>query len=105
MPTDDTLRQVAFVKRAKNRRKVLEALEQPAIPSELVLLVFKKSSESFFATVSRSLRELEEEKLIELLNPHEKTGRMYKLTSNGRAVLSYLHKEKARLKEVDATLR
>lgn len=98
--SDDVLRNVAFVKRAKNRKKVLAALQEPGLPSELVLQIYGNSSETFFSTVSRALRELEEAKLIEILNPGEKTGRTYRLTSNGRAVLAFLEKEKTRTKRV-----
>ena len=96
MISDDVLRSVAFVKRGKNRRKVLEAVEQPGLPSEIVVAIYGKSSESFFATVSRALSELEEKNIIELLNPEERTGRTYRLTPLGKAVLSYLHRERSR---------
>lgn len=94
--SDEILRSVAYVKRGKNRLKVLQALNEPAIPSEIMLLIYGKYSESFFATISRALAELQEAKLIELLNPDERTGRMYRATGLGRSVLGFLHKEKAR---------
>ena len=96
MTSDDVLRNAAYVKRAKNRRKVLEALQEPGLPSELVVQIYGSSSETFFSTVSRALRELEESKLAEILNPEERTGRTYKLTSQGKAVLAFLQKEKTR---------
>jgi DNA-binding transcriptional ArsR family regulator len=94
--SDEVLRSVAYVKRGKNRLKVLHTLAEPTIPSEIMLLVYGKYSESYFATVSRALAELQEAKLVELLNPEERTGRMYRATTLGKSVLGFLDKEKAR---------
>jgi Fe2+ or Zn2+ uptake regulation protein len=97
MASDEILRNVAYVKRAKNRRKVLEALQEPGLPSEIVMQIYGASSETLFSTVSRALRELESSKLAEVLNREEKTGRTYRLTSQGKAVLGFLQKEKTRV--------
>lgn len=94
--SDEILRSVAYVKRGKNRKKVLEALSEPAIPSEIMLLIYGKYSESFFATVSRALAELHEAGLVEILNPEERTGRMYRMTILGKGVLQFLQKERAK---------
>jgi Fe2+ or Zn2+ uptake regulation protein len=95
MVSDDVLRAVAFVKRAKNRRKVLEALQKPALPSEVVLAIFAQTSDSYFSTVSRALTELCDQNLAQIINPEEKTGRTYRLTQKGTAVLAYLRKNKS----------
>jgi Fe2+ or Zn2+ uptake regulation protein len=88
------LEALAFVKKAKNRKAVIEVLHTPRIPSEIVRIIYGRSSETFFATVSRALRELEEEGLIEIINPKEHTGRLYRLTKKGIAVRDHLLKEK-----------
>jgi DNA-binding PadR family transcriptional regulator len=93
------LEALAFVKKAKNRKAVLEVLHTPRIPSEIVRVIYGRSSETFFATVSRALRELEEEKLIEIINPQEHTGRLYRLTPKGVTVRNHLLKEKISLLE------
>lgn len=99
--SDEILRSVAYVKRGKNRKKVLEALSEPAIPSEIMLFIYGRHSESAFATVSRALAELQEKGLVELLNPEERTGRMYKATPLGKSVLQFLQKEKVRRAKVE----
>ena len=90
---------VAFVKKAKNRKAVIEILHSPRIPSEIVRIIYGRSSETFFATISRALRELEGEGLIEIINPKEHTGRLYRLTSKGIAVRDQLLKEKLSILE------
>jgi DNA-binding transcriptional ArsR family regulator len=72
-----------FVKRAKNRLIILKALDKPQMPSELVIKIYGKSSNTHFNIVSRALAELKEAKIVEILNPKEKTGRMYKRTNLG----------------------
>jgi molybdopterin-guanine dinucleotide biosynthesis protein A len=65
------------VKRGKNRNKVFLALDKPMMPSELVNKMYGKNSNTYFNLVSRALAELKEKKLVEVLNPKEKTGRIY----------------------------
>jgi DNA-binding HxlR family transcriptional regulator len=97
MSSDEIIRLVAFVKRAKNRRKVLETLQQPMLPSELMLAVFGSASESYFSTISRALRELEEQKIVELINPKERTGRTYRLTRKGEEVISFIQRQRRKV--------
>jgi len=77
---------VGFAKRAKNRKKVFLALDQPMIPSELMRKIYGKTSNTYFNLVSRALSELAEKKLIEVVNPKEKTGRIYQKTKHGKQV-------------------
>jgi DNA-binding HxlR family transcriptional regulator len=81
-----TLELSGFIKRAKNRKVVFLALDKPMIPSELMQKIYKKSSNTYFNLVSRALRELKEKKLIEVINPKEKTGRIYQKTKLGKEV-------------------
>ena len=74
---------VSFVKRGKNRKKVFLALDKPLMPSELVLKIYGKSSNTYFNLVSRALIELNKKKVIEIVNPKEKTGRIYRKTKLG----------------------
>lgn len=66
------------------------ALDKPMIPSELMQKLYGKTSSTYFNLVSRALSELKEKKLINLVNPNERTGRIYKKTSLGIKVEKYL---------------
>jgi len=81
---------VSFVKRGKNRRKVFEALDKSLMPSELMIKIYGKNSNTFFNLVSRALSELKEEKLVEVVNPKDKTGRIYQKTKLGNDVTKKL---------------
>lgn len=75
-----------YVKRGKNRSKVFEALESPAMPSDIVRKIYGKVSNSHFNIVSRALSELMSVGLVKNINPKERTGRIYQLTPLGRNV-------------------
>jgi len=83
---------VSFIKRGKNRKKVFIALDKPMMPSELVLKIYGKSSNTYFNLVSRALTELKNKKLVRVVNPKERTGRMYKKTEKGLKVSKELEK-------------
>lgn len=80
------LEMISFVKRGKNRRKVFNALDNAMMPSELVIKIYGKNSNTYFNIVSRSLSELKNKKLIKILNPNSKTGRIYQKTKFGKRV-------------------
>ena len=84
--------ELSFVKRAKNRSKVLKAVDGNIMPSELVLKLYGKSSNTYFNIVSRALGELVQQKLVKIVNPKSKTGRLYTLTDKGKRVVSMLGK-------------
>lgn len=79
-----------FVKKGKNRLKVVKALDKPMMPSELTLKIFGSTTNTSFNLVSRALAELREKEIVEILNPNEKTGRIYQLTEIGKEVLKSL---------------
>ena len=81
---------VSFVKRAKNRQKVLLSVDNLTMPSEIVRKIFGKWSSSRYVIVSRALTELAEKGLIKIENPEDKVGRLYSLTTLGRKVIKYL---------------
>jgi DNA-binding transcriptional ArsR family regulator len=76
---------VSFVLRAKNRRKILKALDEPKLPSQLA-----SELRMHISHVSRALAELEEQGLVECLTPEEKIGRLYRLTERGKEVRSQI---------------
>ncbi len=83
---------IGKLKRAKNRLKILKAIPQdkPFMPSELVRIVYGKSSNTYFNIVSRALGELEYMELVKVLNSKEKIGRLYKLTSKGKEIIKII---------------
>lgn len=81
---------ISFVKRGKNRKKVFLALDRPMMPSELVIKIYGKSSNTYFNLVSRALSELKSKRLVDVVNPKERTGRLYKKTEKGLKVLKEL---------------
>jgi len=85
------LKAISFVKRGKNRKEVFLALDKPMIPSELVIKIYGKSSNTSFNIVSRALAELTEKGLVEILNPEERTGRIYRRTKFGERVCKEIY--------------
>ena len=77
---------ISFIKRGKNRKTVFLALDKPMMPSELMLKIFGKSSNTYFNIISRALGELTDKRLIEIVNPKDKTGRIYQKTKLGAKV-------------------
>ena len=85
-----SLNMVSFIKRGKNRKIVIETLSKPMMPSELVIKIFGKPSNTHFNLVSRALGELKEKGLVRVLNEKEKTGRFYELTKEGKEIKKLL---------------
>ena len=72
-----------YIKRGKNRKRVFLVLEAPMMPSEIVNNIYGKTSNTYFNIVSRALSELANKRLIEVVNPKDKTGRIYRKTKLG----------------------
>ena len=102
MSQDDIIRAVAFVKRGKNKHAVFLALTEPMMPRDLMLMVFKKKSETNFSIISRALADLQSEDLVEIINPEEKTGRIWRPTKKGTAVQTFLLKQQVRITKQSA---
>ncbi len=88
MNKNEILEDLGFVKRAKNREKVLKVLFKPQNPSSV-----GRITKIGLNMTSRALRELENRKLIQCVNPDWKVGRIYQLTKKGTKVLEF-YKEK-----------
>ncbi len=82
----DSLSAISFVKRGKNRKIVFIALSKPMMPSELVMKIYAKNSNTYFNIVSRALAELTKKGIIEILNPKERTGSIYQRTKLGENI-------------------
>lgn len=84
---------VSYIKRAKNRKEILKALDKPMMPSELVIKLYQKNSNTYFNIVSRALSELKEKGLVKILNPNDKTGRIYQRTESGNKILKEINQK------------
>ena len=80
---------LGWLKRGNFRQKVLSEMEGEMMPSEIVGKVSKDRSRktaSHYAMVSRTMAEFEMQGLVQCLNPKEKKGRLYTLTSKGKKI-------------------
>jgi len=89
----ELLKAIGFIKRGKNRKEIFMNLDKPMMPSELVTKIYKSNSNTYFNLVSRALSELKEKKLVEVVNPEDRTGRIYKRTKEGEKVSKELVKK------------
>ena len=79
-----------FILRSNYRKKVFSFLtEKPTMPSEI-----EKALTLRFTHITRELRFLKEKNLIECINPNERVGRLYRLTSSGEKLKKAMQKEK-----------
>ena len=83
--TKDFWVKVGFVSRGKNRIEIIKLIDKPQTPSALC-----QRTKLNMNLVSRALRELEKEGVVECKNPKETMGRVYDLTELGRKVLKSL---------------
>jgi len=85
----DDIGKLSWVKRGKQRREIIVHIKNTQTPSE----ISKKSGYSLNHT-SRILNEFKKRGLVKLLNPKEKTGRLYQLTANGKVIKDRLIEKK-----------
>jgi DNA-binding MarR family transcriptional regulator len=78
---------ISFVTRGKIRKKVLLNLDVPLTPTQL-----SEKIKTHRSTTSRTLLELEEKKLVKCITPKEKMGRFYKITLQGKKIMSEILK-------------
>jgi len=75
------IKDLSWIKRGKQRREIIVHIKGTQTPTEIA----KKSGYSLNHT-SRILNEFKKHKMVKILNPEEKTGRLYELTSKGKVV-------------------
>lgn len=71
---------LSYVARSKNRRRILLALENNKLPSQLTKELKLQDS-----NVARALRELEQAKLVKCLTSG-KMGKIFQLTEEGKQI-------------------
>ena len=78
-------KEVGFVLRSSQRKRIIVLLKTPKIPSHLA-----RALKSSISNISLKLADLERKGIIECVNPRERKGRIYRLTSKGREVVKKL---------------
>ncbi len=74
-----------WVVRGKQRKKIIKVMSKPRIPTEI-----KEETQLSLNNVSDVLREFKKKRIVQCLNPKEKTGRLYKLTPKGMRIKEML---------------
>ena len=77
----------AWVIRGTQRKKVISAINSPKIPTQI-----KDTAKLSLNNVSDILREFRKKKIVQCINPEDKTGRIYKLTSKGMKIKEMVEK-------------
>jgi len=75
----------SWVVRGKQRKKIIRALSKEKIPTQI-----KEETKLSLNNVSDVLRAFKKKKIVKVLNPKEKTGRLYKLTTKGMRIREML---------------
>jgi len=70
-----------WVVRGSQKKKIIKAMNKPRIPTEI-----KEETKLSLNNVSDILREFRKKKIVKVLNPKEKTGRLYELTPKGMRI-------------------
>ena len=79
---------LSFILRSKKRQEILRNLSEGNKTATDIV----KITRMYKFHVSRALKELKEEKLIDCLNPQDREYKFYKLTSKGKMILKQLEK-------------
>ena len=79
----------AWVKRGKRRQQTLEVLNKSANP--LTINDIREKTRIAILQTSVIVAELEDEGLIECLNPQDKIGKLYRITKQGKEITTTLN--------------
>jgi DNA-binding HxlR family transcriptional regulator len=81
---------IAYILRAKNRLTILKALSQ----EKKISAQLEKQTDMYKSHVSRTLKELQNKKLVQCLNPQDRDFKFYKITKAGKNILVDIDKIK-----------
>lgn len=84
----ENVEELSWIKRGKQRREIIIHIKNIQTPTE----ISKESGYSLNHT-SKVLNEFKKHSIVKLLNPNEKTGRLYQLTEKGKIVKDELIKK------------
>jgi len=74
-----------WVVKGSQRRKIIKVMTKPKIPTQI-----KDEANLSLNNVSDILREFRKKKIAKCVNPKEKTGRIYELTTKGMRIRDML---------------
>lgn len=74
---------LAYILRGKNRIKVLQALQGKTLISKQI----EKTTNMYKSHVSRTIKELQQKRLIRCTNEKDRSFKFYKLTKDGEKIL------------------
>ena len=77
-----------FIIRSDYRKKVFVRLDKPIRPSQIA-----KELGIRLTHITRELRFLKEKGLVEVINPKERVGRLYRLTIKGKKLKKDMERE------------
>jgi predicted transcriptional regulator len=77
----------SWVVRGRQRKKIILAMDKPKIPTQI-----KDDTKLSLNNVSDVLRDFKKKKIAKCMNPKERTGRLYKLTSKGMKIRDAIRK-------------
>lgn len=71
----------SWIVRGKQRKKIIKVMDKPKTPTQI-----KAETNLSLNNVSDILRSFRKKKIARVLNPKEKTGRLYVLESRGKKI-------------------
>jgi len=74
---------IAFIARSNRRKEILETLNKGRMSQSAIM----KKTGMYKGHISRTLKELSEQKLIICENPEDRSFKFYKISKKGRDVL------------------
>jgi len=81
MKKEEENKSYSWVINGSQKRKIIKALDKPRIPTRI-----KEKTKLSLNNVSDVLREFRKKKIVKCMNPEEKKGRIYELTSKGMRI-------------------
>ena len=84
---DETLIQINYIKNSRNREKVLRAFKDEDFIRPIQIA---KKTNLHPNNVSKHLKDLRELSIVYVINPEYHVPRLYRLTSKGEKILSFL---------------
>lgn len=82
----DELSIISWILRGSQRRVIFEILNKNKIPAQIYSEAVKINSKITRNSVSDILREFKRKGLVKCINPYEKKGRIYQLTTLGNEI-------------------
>lgn len=80
------LKDLIWIRRGSQRRAIIQVMSKPMFPSEIQKKVKEINQKISLNNCSDVLRSFVKVKIAECVNPHEKVGRLYKLTKKGERI-------------------